>query len=151
MSERERPPPEWLASPKSPATLEELDRVLSDIAAARQLPGFGAAVVSADRVLFRRAYGFADLDKQIRYTPQSLHYIGSISKTLIGVSLMQLVERGRIRLDDDINLYLPFKITNPHFPRDVITIRHLATHTSTIRDRLDYSPSSALLALAAAG
>jgi CubicO group peptidase (beta-lactamase class C family) len=101
--------------------------------------------------LFRRAYGFADLDKQIRYTPQSLHYIGSISKTLIGVSLMQLVERGRIRLDDDINLYLPFKITNPHFPRDVITIRHLATHTSTIRDRLDYSPSSALLALAAAG
>jgi len=88
--------------------------------------------------LFRKGYGFADIDKQMAYTPNSLHYIASVSKTLIGISLMQLVEQGRIRLDDDINLYLPFKIVNPHFPTDRITIRHLATHTSTIRDRTDF-------------
>jgi CubicO group peptidase (beta-lactamase class C family) len=125
-------------SSRSPATLEELDRMLSDIATSKRLPGFGAAVVTGDRVLFRKGYGFADIDNQLAYTPQSLHYIASVSKTLIGISLMQLVEQRRIRLDDDINLYLPFKILNPHFPTDVITIRHLATHTSTIRDRINF-------------
>jgi CubicO group peptidase (beta-lactamase class C family) len=47
---------------------------------------------------------------------------------------MQLVEQGRIGLDDPINKHLPFQVVNPHFPNDVITIRHLATHTSTITD-----------------
>jgi CubicO group peptidase (beta-lactamase class C family) len=51
---------------------------------------------------------------------------------------MQLVEQGNIKLDDDINTYLPFKVINPYFPEDRITIRHLATHTSTLKDTNDF-------------
>jgi CubicO group peptidase (beta-lactamase class C family) len=67
-----------------------------------------------------------------------LQNVGSVSKTLIGVSLMQLVEQGKIKLDDDINTYLPFKVINPYFPQDRITVRHLATHTSTLKDTNDF-------------
>jgi len=62
--------------------------------------------------------------------------IGSTSKTFIGVALMQLHDQGKIDLDADINEYLPFKVFNPHFPDIPITLRQLATHTSSIKDRL---------------
>ncbi len=63
------------------------------------------------------------------------HNIASVSKTFIGISLMQLQEKGKLSLDDDVNDILPFKITNPKYKDLTITIRHLATHTSGINDR----------------
>jgi len=117
---------------------DEIDRKLSEIAARQHLPGFAVAVVSKDEVLFQKGYGLSDIEKKTPYAPQSLQDIASVSKTLIGVSLLQLVEQGKIKLDDDINTYLPFKVINPYFPEDRITIRHLATHTSTLKDTKDF-------------
>jgi CubicO group peptidase (beta-lactamase class C family) len=116
----------------------ELDRTLTAIAARRHLPGFAVAVVAKDGILFQHGYGFADIANAIPYTPRTLQHNGSIAKTLLGVSLMQLVEQGRLGLDDPINKHLPFQVVNPHFPTDVITIRHLATHTSTLTDTDNY-------------
>ena len=64
--------------------------------------------------------------------------IASVSKTLIGVSIMKLVEEDRLSLDDEANRFLPFDIVNPHFPASPILIRHLATHTSSILDDENY-------------
>jgi CubicO group peptidase (beta-lactamase class C family) len=49
---------------------------------------------------------------------------------------------GKLQLDDPINNYLPFKVVNPHFPVDPITIRHLVTHTSAIVDTEVYDRES---------
>ena len=107
----------------------ELDRKLSEIAGRGHLPGFGVSIVTSGGVLFQKGYGYADIETKIPYTKETLQNIGSISKTFIGISLMQLVEENRIRLEDDINRYLPFKVVNPHFPTEPILIRHLArTH-----------------------
>ena len=116
----------------------DLDQKLSEIAARKHLPGFAVAVVGKNEVLFQKGYGFSDIERKVPYEPQSLQNVGSVSKTLIGISLMQLVEQGKIKLDDDINTYLPFKVINPYFPEDRITIRHLATHTSTLKDTNDF-------------
>jgi CubicO group peptidase (beta-lactamase class C family) len=116
----------------------ELDRRLLEIADRRHLPGFSVAVVSKDQVLFQKGYGLADISKKTPYSPQSLQNIGSVSKTFIGIALMQLVEQGKIKLDEDINKHLPFKVVNPSYPRDVITVRHLANHTSTLTDTKEY-------------
>jgi CubicO group peptidase (beta-lactamase class C family) len=116
----------------------ELDRRLEEVASRARLPGFAVAVVTKDSVLFQKGYGWADIEKKVRYTPQSLQNIGSITKTFIGVSLMQLVEQNRLRLDDDVNRYLPFKLVNPHFPDDTITIRQVATHRATLTDTDDF-------------
>ena len=53
------------------------------------------------------------------------------------VVLLQLVDQGKLDLDTDINRYLPFKIANPHSPNAVITLRHLASHSSGIADYYD--------------
>ncbi len=61
--------------------------------------------------------------------------LASISKTFTGTALMQLVEDGVLELDTPVNDRLPFVVDNPHTEAEVITLRHLMTHTSSIRDR----------------
>jgi CubicO group peptidase (beta-lactamase class C family) len=60
---------------------------------------------------------------------------GGISKTVVGFCLMRAVEEKRLQLDEDINTYLPFKVVNPFFLNEPITLRQLASHTSSIIDR----------------
>jgi CubicO group peptidase (beta-lactamase class C family) len=69
------------------------------------------------------------------FTPDTVINIGSITKTITGVALMQVVQEGKLALDEDINVYLPFKVSNPNHPNDKITLRQIATHTSSIADR----------------
>ena len=68
--------------------------------------------------------------------------IGSISKTFTGVCLMKAVEDKKVSLDEDINTYLPFKVINPFFPNEKITLRNLATHTSGLADRSPFYADS---------
>lgn len=125
------------ASAQSPA--DSLTRVLSGLHAASNLPGFAVAVVSRDSLAYLRGFGFADIARQAPYTENTVQNIGSISKTFIGVSLMKLVETGRLSLDTPINDLLPFRVAHPRFPDDPILVRHLATHTSGIADSRMYA------------
>ncbi len=70
-----------------------------------------------------------------------MQLIASISKTFTGVALMKAVEEGHLNLDDDINDHLPFELRNPHFPDQVINLRHLASHTSGLNDPDSYRHS----------
>ena len=83
-----------------------------------------------------RTYGFRDAKKTIAYDSTTIQPVGSVSKTVIGLAIMKAIEMGMLSLDADINTYLDFPVKNPrvqhHRP---ITLRHLATHTSGIRDR----------------
>ncbi|PKV52751.1 CubicO group peptidase (beta-lactamase class C family) [Aquimarina sp. MAR_2010_214] len=97
--------------------------------------GYATAVVNEDEVLEIEAFGLADKEKKKNYSKNTIQPIGSVSKTVIGVSLMIAKEKGLIDLDKDINEYLDFKIVNPHIDdSNIITLRHLATHTSGIMD-----------------
>ncbi|MDR6197152.1 CubicO group peptidase (beta-lactamase class C family) [Siphonobacter sp. BAB-5404] len=64
--------------------------------------------------------------------------IASVSKTFLGFCIMKAVEQGVVSLDEDINTYLPFTVSNPNFPNEKITLRHLATHTSGLIDRYPF-------------
>ena len=103
-----------------------------------KLPGIAVAMVNADQVLFQQGLGHADIATNRPFEPTTILNIGSISKTFIGVALMQLADEGKLNLDSDINKYLPFPVRNPRFPDTPITIRHLATHTSGIADTKNY-------------
>ena len=118
--------------------IKELNGKLNELAGRKHLPGFAVSIVSKDKVLFQKGYGYSDLESQNPYTINTIQNIGSVSKTFIGVSLMKAVEQGKIGLDDEINSILPFKIVNPFYPKSPITVRHLATHTSTIQDTDNY-------------
>ena len=99
------------------------------------IAGLGAAILVDKKVVWTKGYGFADKERAVPFTPDTVMNIGSISKTFTGVALMRAVQEGKLSLDEDINSYLPFKLLNPHTPNEKITLRHLATHTSGITDR----------------
>jgi hypothetical protein len=69
------------------------------------------------------------------FTPGTIMNVGSIAKPITGVAMMRAVQEGRLSLDAEISTYLAFKVVNPHHPDAPITLRHLATHTSSITDR----------------
>lgn len=99
--------------------------------------GLGAAIFVNKELVWIKGFGYADRKSKIPFTPNTIMNIASISKTFTGVSIMQAVEDGLVSLDEDINTYLPFKVVNPYFPNEKITLRNLATHTSGLADDYD--------------
>ena len=104
--------------------------------------GIGAAIIIDKKLVWTKGYGYADKENKIPFTPKTIMNIASISKTFTGFCLMKAVEEGKIDLDEDINNYLPFKLINPNFPNEKITLRHLATHTSGLADRYPFYTDS---------
>jgi CubicO group peptidase (beta-lactamase class C family) len=123
------------AAEPSQASAAGLDGVILQKMHEARIVGLGAAIIRDDKVVWSKGYGFADKDRALPFTSDTVMNIGSISKTFTGVALMQAVQAGKLSLDADINQYLPFRVVNPHFPDARITLRHLATHTSGITDR----------------
>lgn len=93
------------------------------------VPGISAAVSMQGQIVFSGGTGLADIQAGLAQTGTTVHNIGSISKVLAAVAVMQLVEQGKVRLDAEIQEYAPW------FPRKAqpVTVRHLLTHTSGIR------------------
>lgn len=117
---------------------DSLELALEKVAQKEILPGFASVIIRDNEVKYTNAFGYADVNKKRPYTTQSLQNIASISKTFIGVALMKAEELELLDLDDAINNYIDFEIVNPRYPDEIITIRHLATHTSSFKDPEDY-------------
>jgi CubicO group peptidase (beta-lactamase class C family) len=96
-------------------------------------PGVSAAVSIKGKTVFSGGVGYADLDNRVSQTGKTVHNIGSVSKAVSVIAIMQLEEKGLLSLTDEIQKYLPY------MPRKKkpITINHILTHTSGIRH---YSP-----------
>jgi CubicO group peptidase (beta-lactamase class C family) len=96
--------------------------------------GFSVVVVNEHGLIYDKGFGFTDIEQKKAYTSNTIQNIASISKTLIGISLLKAQELGKLNINDPINKYLPFKIVNPNHPNIPILIKHLAYHTSSIID-----------------
>jgi CubicO group peptidase (beta-lactamase class C family) len=92
-------------------------------------PGVSAAVMVNGQVVFSGGVGVADIESQEPQTGSTVHSIGSLSKTQAVVAVMQLVERGKVRLDAQIQEYAPWVPRKPQ----PITVRQILTHTSGVR------------------
>ena len=107
--------------------------------------GLGVAIVDSSGFLYKKGFGFADVKSRKPYTENTIQPIASVSKTFIGVALLKAQEKGLLNLDDPVNKHLPFKVRNPNFPNEDITIRQLTTHTSSIIDTENYMDKSYVL------
>ncbi len=122
-----------------------LNHVFSSLMKRNYLPGFTVSVLNDQKTLYSNAYGLANIENQVLYSMETVQCVASISKTFIGIALMQLVEQGVIQLDTPIKDLLPFEVVNPYFPDHPITIRHLATHTATINEKQFHSNAHILI------
>lgn len=96
----------------------------------RRIPGVSVAVTAADRVLFTKGYGLANVEWSAPATSDTVYEIASLTKPFTAIAIMMLTESGLVALDDQVSRYLT---RSPAHWAD-ITIRHLLTHTSGIPD-----------------
>jgi len=107
----------------------DLDKVFGSIAPTG--PGCVMGVAIAGAPMVTAAYGLADLEHPDPLTPASVLETGSLAKQFTAAAMMLLVQDGKLTLDDDIRRYLP---EMPDYGTS-ITIRHLLTHTSGLREQ----------------
>jgi CubicO group peptidase (beta-lactamase class C family) len=92
----------------------------------------------ARRITAAEASGLADKTTGRALTVDDPVRIASISKLVVALGVMRLVEQGRIDLDRDVSDYLGWRLRNPAFPDDRITLRLLLSHRSSLRDEVNY-------------
>jgi CubicO group peptidase (beta-lactamase class C family) len=95
-------------------------------------PGCSVAVYKDGRTVFSKGYGMASLELRVPNSPQTVFYVGSVSKQFVAASVVLAVRQGHLSLDDDIREFLP---EIPDYG-ETITVRHLIHHTSGLRDYL---------------
>lgn len=127
-----------MSSAKSNLATDSLTNELNEVYKQGQFNGFSVAIVNESGTLYQKGIGYCDMEIKKPYTEKTIQNIASISKTLVGIALLKAQELGKLHLDDPIDNYLPFKVENPFHPEVPITIRNLATHTSTITDNEFY-------------
>lgn len=102
------------------------------------IPGFVVAIAHKGEIIMNEAYGYADLERKIKMTPQHIFRIASHSKTFTATALMQLQEQGKLRIDDYVVDYLPWLKSHKDTKWQNITIRQLMSHgAGIIRDGLN--------------
>lgn len=106
-----------------------------------RVPGLTLAIIDGGQLVHTAGYGWADLESRRPMTSQTLLNIASVTKTITGTAVMQLWERGKFKLDDDVSTYAGLEVKNPAHPRTPITIQQLLTHTSSIADGPAYKAS----------
>ena len=100
------------------------------------VPGAVIMVVNTTDILYQEAFGHQSLSPiKMMDADRSIFVLASISKTFLGVAVMQLVEATLLDLDTDINTYLPAskqRVFHPAYPCHPITLRHLLSHSASI-------------------
>ncbi|WP_205479211.1 serine hydrolase domain-containing protein [Sphingomonas arenae] len=83
------------------------------------------------------AEGLADPAARRGVSPDDPVRVASVSKLVVAIGVMKLVEQGRLSLDEDVSRHLGWSLRNPAFPQRPVSLRMLLSHTSSIRDHDD--------------
>jgi len=117
------------AQQPSRATLAaKVDTVVTAAMAAEHIPGVSVAVMRGADTIVMRGYGYANVELHAAATPQTVYRIGSITKQFTAAAILQLVEQGKVGLDDSLQKFVPGFPT----PGRRVTIRQLLNHVSGI-------------------
>jgi D-alanyl-D-alanine carboxypeptidase len=108
----------------------DLDSIAAQAVAQAHVVGASVLVAKGDHILLLKGYGVSDLGLEAAAKADSVYHIVGPMLPFTGVAVMQLVERGKLSLDDDITKYLPEFSTQGHH----VTIRELLSNTSGIVD-----------------
>ena len=94
-------------------------------------PGAAISVIYNGEIKYQKAYGTANMEYGIPNTTSTIFHVASLAKQFTAFAVLLLQENGKLSLDDDVRKYIP---EVPDFGH-IITLRHLANHTSGLRDQ----------------
>src|SRR5215212_8234691 len=121
-----------MALERSSPDFDAVDQYIERQMAANRVPGLALAITHADDVIYLRGYGTAENGEPM--TPRTQFYIASLSKGFTALAVMQLVEEGKIGLDEPVRAYLPDFTTTDRRLSGQITVRELLNQTSGLAD-----------------
>jgi CubicO group peptidase (beta-lactamase class C family) len=118
-----------------PSALDAAFDFVETTVANGEIPGAIALVSKDGKVVREEAYGLADVEQKIPFTPRTICWVASITKPVTVAAAMKLVEEGRLGLDDPVEKYLPefAELKDKDGRHHAITIRQLMCHTSGIQ------------------
>ena len=144
-----------------PRSIPELEARIQEILDSSHTPAVSVALVSRDRVLWTAGLGFANVAARRPATERTLFRIGSTSKAFTSLAVMQLVEEGRLSLDDPLSRYLPeIAFRNRWEASDPVRVANALEHSTgfddwafrdyansdptplTLRQGLDFNPTT---------
>lgn len=103
------------------------------------IPGVSMAVVHNQAVLWKKGFGFTDLEKKTPATPGTIYSICSISKLFTSIGIMQLRDQGKLNLRDAVDIHLPwFSIKQTYPDSPPVTVQGLLTHSSGLPRESDF-------------
>lgn len=122
------------SGPTDPAELEAfVDGIMGELLKEFSTAGAVVSVVSGGEVFFAKGYGYSDFEARIPVDPETtLFRIGSVSKLFVWTSVMQMVERGLLDLNTDVNEYLDFEI--PATYEEPVTLANIMAHAGGFED-----------------
>ncbi|MBD8032957.1 MULTISPECIES: serine hydrolase domain-containing protein [Solibacillus] len=97
--------------------------------------GANVLIIKDDEIIMNTSYGFANIENQIKVTPNTVFEWGSVTKLLVWTSVMQLVEQGKLELNEDIRTYLPEGFLTKLQYNAPITMLNLMHHNAGWEDR----------------
>ena len=124
--------------------IEQVEQSFSQYFTPTNIPGIAISVISKGQVVYQKAMGLANIENQTPVTLDTPFNVGSISKAVLATAIMQQIEQGNISLNDSLDsMNLIFDPNNPlnQDEDNRITLRHLVTHTSGLRDSDGYGCS----------
>ena len=116
-----------------PAVDDDVDRYVMAEMKRQQIPGLSLAVVKDGTLVKARGYGFANVEHEVAATERTIYQSGSVGKQFTGAGILLLAEDGKLSLEDRITKYFP----NAPPAWGDITVRHLLTHTSGVKNYTD--------------
>ena len=137
------------ASSQDKTRLERFEKQVDVLRNLLHIPGMSAAVVKNQQVLWAKGFGFADLENRTPVTPETVFHLASITKTFAATLILQLVEQGKLDLDEPMSRY------SGDFKDDSVKVKHILSHTSQgtpgerfqferhgyfVTDRVDHAP-----------
>jgi CubicO group peptidase (beta-lactamase class C family) len=112
----------------TPSKRATIDSFISKMMGRHKIPGLSISIVDKDRILLKKGYGVRNIEQHLPATPDTLYGVGSVTKSFTALSVMILVGRGKLRLDDKITEYLPeLKVDSFN---EQVSISDLITHSS---------------------
>jgi CubicO group peptidase (beta-lactamase class C family) len=113
------------AEDASAARIARLETLLESLRQELKIPAYSAAIVKDQKVIWAKGFGYADIENKIPATEHTAYHLASLTKTFASTILMQLVQEGKVKLDDPVSKYGINLESN-----GVIRVRHLFSHTS---------------------
>jgi CubicO group peptidase (beta-lactamase class C family) len=116
---------------------QSLTPLIEQVMKSHDLPGLAIGIVAENQIVFAKGFGVQSIDSREPVTIRTVFHMASVSKPFVATGIMQLVEQGKIRLDDPVVKHLPYiRLADERYRE--ITVQQMLSHISSMPDVEDY-------------